>query len=305
MRFLSAAAVLLVASSVVSAQGRVPEGVEAIRDVEYGVAKDVSLKLDIFRPKEAPEGLMPAVVWIHGGGWRQGDKNNASNAIAAAKRGFFAVSINYRLSGEAAFPAAIEDCKGAVRWVRANAKAYGVDPERIGVWGSSAGGHLALLVGSADDTAGLEGKSGYARESSRVQAVCSWFGPSDFSKAGTVARDPVALFLGGTQEEKPEEYKRASPVTHVSKDDPPVLMVHGDQDTTVKLEQSEIMLKALRDAGVPAELIVVKNAGHSWKPAGGEPEPGTDEILEKSLKFLEEKLGVKGTKPGEGAVEKK
>jgi acetyl esterase/lipase len=295
----------LLAALPVAAQGRIPDDVEAKRDVEYGVANDVSLKLDVYKPKKPPQGLMPAVVWIHGGGWRQGDKNNAQNAIAAAKRGFFAVSINYRLSGEAAFPAAIEDCKGAIRWVRANAKENGVDPDRIGVWGSSAGGHLALLAGCADESAGLEGKSGYAKVSSRVQAVCSWFGPSDFSKAGSVARDPVALFLGGTKEDKAEVYKLASPVTHASKDDPPVLMIHGDKDTTVKLEQSEIMLKALKEAGGSAELVVVKNAGHSWKPEGGAIEPGTDAILEMSLKFLEEKLGAKEAQPGAGEPAKK
>ncbi len=307
MRLAPAFPILLFAVLAIpaSAQRAVPEDVEAIRDVEYGVANDVSLKLDIYRPKKAPEGPMPAIVWIHGGGWRQGDKNNAANAIAAARRGFFAVSINYRLSGEAVFPAAIEDCKGAIRWLRANAKEYGVDPDRIGVWGSSAGGHLALLAGSADASAGLEGKSGYAKVSSRVQAVCSWFGPSDFSNAGTVSRDPVAQFLGGTQEEKAEEYKRASPVTHVSGDDPPVLMIHGDKDKTVDLQQSRIMLEALEKAKVPADLVVVKNAGHGWQPSGGAIEPTVEEILEKSLSFFEEKLGVKKAAKGESAPEKK
>lgn len=275
-----------------AAQRAVPEDVEVRRDVEYGVVGDVSLKLDVYRPKKRPEGLMPAIVWIHGGGWRQGDKNNAANAIAAARRGFFAVSVNYRLSGKAPFPAAIEDCKGAIRWVRATAKDWGVDPDRIGVWGSSAGGHLALLAGCADEAAGLEGKSGYAKVSSRVQAVCSWFGPADFSKAGAVSEDPVALFLGGTREAKPEVYAKASPVTHASQDDPPVLMIHGDRDTTVRLQQSEAMLKALTDAGAKAELITVRHAGHGWKPAGGTPEPTADEIVERSLKFFEDTLGV-------------
>ncbi|MEK7467826.1 MAG: alpha/beta hydrolase [Planctomycetota bacterium] len=288
-----------------AAQGRVPEDVEVKRDVEYGVAKDVSLRLDVYKPKTPPQGLMPAVVWIHGGGWRGGDKNNASNAIAAAKRGFFAVSINYRLSGQAVFPAAIEDCKGAIRWVRANAKEHGVDPDRIGVWGSSAGGHLALLAGCADESAGLEGKSGYAKVSSRVQAVCSWFGPADFTIVGSVSRDPVALFLGGTKAEKEEAYKLASPVTHASKDDPPVLMIHGDQDTTVKVEQSEVMLKALKGVGAPAELVVVKGAGHGWKAEGKSFEPGAAEILEMSLKFLEEKLAAKELQPGNEEPAKK
>lgn len=285
-----------------AAQRAVPEDVEVRRDVEYGVVGDVSLKLDVYRPKKRPEGLMPAIVWIHGGGWRQGDKNNAANAIAAARRGFFAVSVNYRLSGEAPFPAAIEDCKGAIRWVRATAKDWGVDPDRIGVWGSSAGGHLALLAGCADEAAGLEGKSGYAKVSSRVQAVCSWFGPSDFSKAGAVSEDPVALFLGGTREEKPEAYAKASPVTYASKDDPPVLMVHGDRDTTVRLQQSEVMLKVLTEAGAKAELVTVRNAGHGWKPVGGVPEPSAEEVVERSLRFFEEALGV--TKGGETPARK-
>ena len=277
----------------VAAQGRIPADVEVTRDVEYGVANDVSLTLDVYRPRKAPEGLMAAIVWIHGGGWSAGDKNNAANAIAAAKRGFFAVSVNYRLSGEAAFPAAIEDCKGAIRWVRANAKENHVDPDRIGVWGASAGGHLALLAGSADESAGLEGKSGYAKTSSRVQAVCSWFGVSDFTAVNDRANSAEAKFLGGTRAEQPEVYKLASPVTHVSKDDPPVLMIHGDQDMVVSLDQSQRMKKALEKVEVEAELVVVKNAGHVFKPVGGEIQPGMDEIMEKTLGFFEVKLRVK------------
>lgn len=277
-----------------AAQGRaVPDDVDVKRDVEYGVVKDVSLKLDIYRPKKAPQAPMAAIVWIHGGGWRQGDKNNAANAIAAARRGFFAVSINYRLSGEATFPAAIEDVKGAIRWLRANAKDYNVDPDRIGVWGGSAGGHLALLAGCADEKAGLEGKSGYAGTSSRVQAVCSWFGPAEFGNLGTDGDSVIGQFIGGSAKDKPEAYKLASPTTHASKDDPPVLMIHGDKDALVPLSQSETMLKALKTAEVPAELVVVRNAGHGFKPEGGEIEPKSDAILDTSLKFFEEKLAPK------------
>lgn len=279
-----------VAASAQTSDPRAPVEVVVEKDVEYGVASDVSLRLDIYRPKERSQDLMAAVVWIHGGGWRGGDKNNARNARAAAERGFFAVSLNYRLSGVAKFPAAVEDCKCAVRWLRASAEKYGVDPERIGVWGSSAGGHLALMVGLADEKAGLEGKGGYARVSSRVAAVCSWFGPAELEVIGTGGgENAVGLFLG--EGAAAEAYAKASPVTHATPDDPPVLLIHGDKDTLVPLSQSERMLKALEAAAVPVELLVVRGAGHGWK--GAAISPSTEEILERSLGFFEETLAKK------------
>lgn len=299
---LAASAVMILGLSVLTVHAQdprshrtIPAGVEVVRDVEYGQGGGHPLLLDIYRPQQRSERPIPAVIWIHGGGWRAGDKATASNAPAIADHGYFAVSINYRLSGEAAFPAAIEDCKCAVRWLRANAAKYGVDPDRIGVWGGSAGGHLALLVAAAGADAGLEGKGGNEGVSSRVQAVCSFFGPADFTDAtrkqwGQRGAGGVAKFLGGTADEVPELWVLASPATHVSPDDPPTLMVHGEEDPVVPIGQSEYMLAKLQDAKVPAQLIRVKNAGHGFRPMTGVVAPSWDEILASVVKFFDERL---------------
>ncbi len=271
---------------------RLPAGVTAEFDVEYGDAGGEALMLDLYRPAGKAEGPLPAVVWIHGGGWRSGDKNNVANAIALTARGYVLASINYRLSGVAPFPAAVEDCKRAVRWLRSQAGRLGVDPGRIGVWGSSAGGHLSLMVGCADESAGLEGK-GEEGVSSRVRAVCSWFGPADFtSRAGRSGRagDIIRQFLGGGPEEIPDTYALASPLTHVTADDPPVLFVHGDRDTLVPLSHSEVMLAALKKAGVEATLVVVKNGGHGFRPEDDSIEPDYDRIREECVSFFDRHL---------------
>ncbi len=269
-----------------------------IRDVEYGKGGDISLKLDIYIP-ETPLALpMPAVIFIHGGGWEGGDKYPGQIA-SLVRRGFFGVSINYRLSGVAPFPAAIEDCKCAVRWLRANAGKYNVDPDRIGVWGGSAGGHLSLLVGTADASAGLEGSGGWAGYSSRVQAVCSFYGPSDFvswyqdnARFGRTLSSAETKFLGGTMEQKPEIYRRASPVTWVSADDPPLLLVHGDQDTIVPFRQSLIMRDAYKALGLDVTLIRVPGAGHgfiNWP---------TQQIEQAVYEFFFKHLGEKAEPAG-------
>ncbi len=295
---LSALLVVGLARLTVEAQERrrrrLPEGVETLRDIEYGKGGKTSLLLDLYRPADRGEDPLPAVVWIHGGGWRGGGKANGENAAYLAAHGYVAVSIDYRLSGVAPFPAAVEDCKCAVRWLRAHAREYGVDPDRIGVWGGSAGGHLALMVGLADAGAGLEGNGGWKDVSSRVAAVCNWFGPADMTvltgKQSPLSDSPVTQFLGGAPEEIPELYALASPVTHASKDDPPTLLVHGDRDAMVPLSQSEAMLARLEEVGVERELLVVKNAAHGFKPSGGEPEPDHDGILDRCRAFFDEHL---------------
>jgi acetyl esterase/lipase len=255
--------------------------------------------LDIYVPAKPMVTPMPAVVFVHGGGWAQGDKYPGPRAESLAKRGFFAVSINYRLSGVAPFPAAIEDGKCAIRWLRAHAGEYNVDPNHIGVWGSSAGGHLSLLAGTADASAGLEGHGGWAEASSRVQAICSWFGPSDFvtwyqdnARFGRTLSSAETKFLGGTMEQEPEAYKRASPVTWASADDPPLIMFHGDQDRTVPLKQSQLMFDAYRKAGLEATLVTVKNAGHGFGavPAGAIVSPSPNEIDQAVADFFAKHL---------------
>ena len=277
-----------------------------IRDVEYGKGGDVSLKLDIYMPQTPLTTPMPAVVFFHGGGWQSGDKY-PSQITSLVRRGFFGVSINYRLSGVAPFPAAIEDCKCAVRWLRANAGKYNVDPDRIGVWGGSAGGHLSLLAGTADKSAGLEGNGGWADYSSRVQAVCSFYGPSDFvswyrdnARFGRTLSSAETKFLGGTMEQKPEVYRQASPVTWVSAGDPPLLMVHGDRDPVVPFQQSQIMYDAYQALGLDAALIKVVGAGHGFINRPGQPaiSPSPQEINQAVYDFFLKHLGKKAAPEG-------
>lgn len=275
-------------------ESRAPADLDIDRDIEYGKVGDLTLKLDLYRPKDRPKEPLPAVLYIHGGAWKSGDKAPAPpHILALARHGYAVASVNYRLTGVAPFPAQIEDCMCAVQWVRVNAARYGMDPDRIGAWGGSAGGHLVLLLGCADASSGLGSKDGPPGISTRVHAVCSWFGPADLVKAareGTGRTGVLPSFLGGTLEEKPEAYKQASPVTHVTKDDPPVLMIHGDADDVVPIGQSEVMLEKLKEAGVEATLIRVKNAGHGFNPAEGPIEPSKEEITRATIEFFDKHL---------------
>ena len=261
------------------------------RNVEYGKGGEVPLLLDMYAPKTPVTTPAPAIVWIHGGAWRTGDKF-PSQVAAMARRGFFAVSINYRLSGVAPFPAAVEDAKCAIRWLRANAARYAVDPERIGVWGGSAGGHLALMVACADESAGLEGNGGWPGVSSRAKAACSFYGPSDLTALagpyGRLSRDnELVQFLGFTPQENPEMYRRASPVAYVSKGDPPLLLVHGTEDRTVPPRQSELMFDAYQNAGLEAALIKVEGAGHGFQqPPSITIKPSAQEIEQAVADFF-------------------
>ncbi len=228
----------------------------------YGNAGGRELRLDLYQP-ERGEGPFPAVVFIHGGGWRAGHPGQFSRqAMYLAANGYVCVCIDYRLSGEARFPAAIEDCKCAVRWLRAvGAKEYHVDPERIAASGESAGGHLALLLGASGGAAELEGNGGWNEYSSRVQLVAA-FNPA--SELIGFEGESVRKFLGGSSAEVPEQYRLATPATWLDKTDPPMLLLHGDQDKTVPYAQTERFIAALKAAGVEAELYTEKGAGHTW-----------------------------------------
>lgn len=278
-------------------QARLPRGAKVLRDVEYArLSEKRSLKLDLYLPGPAgKDAARPVVIWVHGGGWRGGSKNGTP-ATALIADGFVVASVEYRLSGEAKFPAQINDCKGAVRFLRANAGKYGLDPNAFGAWGSSAGGHLVALMGTAGDANELEGDvGGNPNVSSRVQAVCDWFGPTDLrSNRRRAIPSPVTLLLGGMPADKPQLARQASPVAFVSKDDPPFLIVHGDRDPVVPLSQSERLHESLKEAGVASELHVVKGAGH-----GRFRDPA---VTEKVRKFFLDNLQKKGDGPGEGAV---
>lgn len=246
---------------------------QVLRDLEYARVGAVSLRLDLYLPLHKGETRLPVVVWIHGGGWRGGDKAG-TRAPEVLGEGYAVASINYRLSHQATFPAQIHDCKAAIRWLRAHADEFGLDPERIGVWGSSAGGHLAALLGTSGGVPELEGEvGGNLDRSSRVQAVCDFFGPADllailepgaWPSHGSPT-SPESLLLGGPVAERVELARLASPVTHASPDDPPFLLVHGDRDPMVPLDQSERLHRALTAAGVDSTLYVVRGAGHGFR----------------------------------------
>ena len=271
-----------------------PEGVEMIRDVVFGNGGERELKLNIIRPKEKPAEPTPVVVWIHGGAWRAGSKEGTPT-LALAQKGYFTASISYRLSQEAKFPAQIEDCKCAIRWLRAHAKEYGINPDRIGVWGSSAGGHLVALLGTSGGVADLDGKGGWADQSSRVQAVCDFFGPTDFTRMMEgrstmdhyAANSPESQLIGGPVLDNKDKCAKANPITYVTPDDPPFLIVHGEQDTTVPINSSVLLDEALRKAGVEATFVRVKGGGHGFR---GNTDPSPQRINEMVIEFFDKHL---------------
>ncbi len=250
-----------------------PPGIRVERDLKYGDAPGAANLLDIYLPAEAPASPRPLIVWVHGGGWEGGDKTFGVGA-EIARRGYVVASLNYRLSSEAIFPAQIQDCKGAIRWLRAHATTYHIDPNRVGAFGASAGGHLVALLGTAADAKDIEGTvGGNLDQSSRVQAVCDWFGPTDMSRffeqddAEKIPHQPpevtaIARLFGGAPDRRKELVAQANPLTYVSKHAPPFLIMHGDKDKLVPVGQSRILADALTAAGVECHLEVLEGAGH-------------------------------------------
>jgi acetyl esterase/lipase len=247
------------------------------KDITYATVAGEKLQLDFAVPKEG--GPYPAVVCLHGGGWRGGSRRELSAPTrgrdgepgpsvieAIAARGYAVASVSYRFAPEHKFPAQIEDAKTAVRFLRANAKVYNLDPDRIGALGYSAGAHLALLLGTTDKSADLDGTL-FPEQDSRVGCVVSFFGPTDLSRyAATPAVEDAYMvpFLGKKCKTDPEVYRRASPLDQVTKTSAPVLMIHGTLDIVVPIVHSERMQAKLRKAGVTAELIPVRGEGHGW-----------------------------------------
>jgi acetyl esterase/lipase len=258
-----------------SAQGRhrrrdFPD-VNIVRDVTYKHIDGRNLQLDIYSPKSITHPL-PVVLWIHGHRWSYGSKEQRPPVNLMAQ-GYIVASLDYRPSGEASFPAAIEDCKAAVRWLRANAIAYHIDPDHIGAWGHSAGGHLAALLGTSGGVAELEDAGDNPTFSSRVQAVCDMSGPSDIlqfyeavskSTDGSArrAKSSIEQFLGGSVEQNRAKAIAASPITYVSKDDAAFLIIHGENDMSIPVSQSEAFSDKLKAAGVDATLEIAKGRGH-------------------------------------------
>lgn len=234
------------------------------RNVVYGTVSGENLYLDVYRPKDT-QSKHPAIVFIHGGGFRGGDKSQFGwHANQVIEKGYVAFSLNYRLAPKDLYPAAVDDCQRAIRWIRANAERYGVDPDRIGAAGSSAGGHLVSMLGTCDTLHPTE--DGLATFSSKVSCVVNYFGPTDFRPVVNSPRAVATLanFLGKSAQEAPDLYADASPITHVSKTSVPFLSLHGNNDTSIPIAQSEKLTEALKQAGVEATLLTVEGAGHGF-----------------------------------------
>jgi acetyl esterase/lipase len=263
-----------------------------VSDVQYCTGGGTPLLMDVFIPKHRNGTPTPTVLWIHGGGWERGDKNGNSGAQFLANGGFVTASLSYRLSGDSPFPAAIEDCKCAIRFLRASAAKYGIDADRIGVAGSSAGGHLAELVATADQNAGLEGKGGWQNVSSKVQAAAAYYGISDLTtQFPQDTLQVIVKFFRGTEKAKPELYRKASPIFYVKQDDPPLLLVHGEKDGGVPFDQSVRMAETYRRVGLPVEFIAVKNAGHDFQHIGDAPiSPSVEVIHQRTVDFFKRYL---------------
>lgn len=279
-------------------RGGLPEGVKALRDLAYVENGHERQKLDLYLPEKA-SGPLPLIIWVHGGGWQNGSKEGCPPARQGyLERGYAVASLNYRLSGHAVFPAQIEDCKAGVRWLRAHAKQYGLDPDRFGVWGSSAGGHLVALLGTSGDEKAFD-VGPNLEVSSRVQAVCDYYGPTDLTRmdertapgARMKHNDPASpesALLGGPVQESKEKAARASPLTYVTTNAlPPFLIVHGDSDPVVSYYQSELLFEALKKAGGSVHLHCIQGAGHG-QGFGGK------EIGEKVTAFFDRWLKAGG-----------
>jgi acetyl esterase/lipase len=250
---------------------KVPAGTQVHRNLAYVKGGHERQKLDLYVPEKA-DGPLPVIVWVHPGAWMFGGKEECP-AIPFLGKGYAVASINHRYSRQAPFPAQIEDCKAAIRWLRANAKTYNLDTERFGVWGASSGGHLSALLGTSADVKDLEGTQGETGPSSRVQAVVDWFGPTDVAKMGGMhdnTDSPESRLLGGPVQENKGKAERANPIAYVSKDDPPFLIMHGDRDNMVPFNQNELLYEALKKAGVDATFHPVKGAGHGTREFGSE-----------------------------------
>jgi acetyl esterase/lipase len=260
-----------------------PQGTTVHRDLAYAGGHERQT-LDLYLPTAADP--LPLIIWVHGGAFRMGSKADhvPLDYLAA---GYAVATINYRLSQHAIFPAQIVDVKAAVRWLRAHAGVYGLDANRFAAWGESAGGHLVAMLGTTGSVTEYE-VGDYLEVSSHVQAVVDYFGPTDFLQmdahrpADGMIHDapdsPESELVGGPIQENPERVARANPITYVSDDAPPFLIVHGDQDPLVPYHQSVLLYTALKKVGTPVTLYTVEGAGH-----GGFTDPKVSELTKAFL----------------------
>jgi len=257
-------------------RGIIPKGVRTEWDIQYVPGGDESQRLDLYLPERASDKPLPIIVWIHGGGWNSGGKAGCP-PVRMVTNGYAAASVEYRFSQKAIFPAQIQDCQAAIRWLRANSKKYNIDPDRIGVWGGSAGGHLAALLGTSGGKKAFAPVGGNEDQSDRVNAVCEFFGPTDFNSVMHQAAndkttknifnfntpsDPYSCLIGAHLGEDKQKGDAVSPVHYVSSDNPPILILHGTRDALVPIAQSEEFAAALKEKGVNVLLQRLPGSGH-------------------------------------------
>ncbi len=265
----------------------------AFLDIDYVPNPHPQQRLDIYLPAEG-NGPWPLIIWIHGGGWKMGSKQHCvPYHMKYFEKGFAVASLDYRLTDVATFPAQIQDVKAAVRWLRHSASEYGFDPDRFAVWGDSAGGHLSALIGTSHGHEAFD-VGEHLEVSSAVQAVCDYYGPTEFvsfvqtrgyeGHAGEESAE--TQLLGARVLDRPDLAAIASPITYLSPDDPPFLIVHGDKDPVVPLNQSEQLRDKLQQIGVPVEYFVLEGAAHGG-PAFRDPA-----LKETVLQFFKETLSV-------------
>lgn len=268
----------------------IPPNATVARDITYCKVGSKELKMDAYLPKDRSANLPQALIYIHGGAWITGDKDEGpfeQDLADLIARGYAVFSINYRLAPFSQFPAQIEDCKCAVRSLRANAAKYNVDARRIGVFGSSAGGHLAAFLGTTNGISQLEGWGGYPEASSSVQAVVTYFGPADLTTSDWGFIDKLGfLTVFGTS----RNWAKASPINYVTKGDAPFYVIGGDRDDRVDVRQAQAMYARLQAVGVPSELLIVKNCDHEFSPKGGALNPSRGEVTKRLGDFFDKTL---------------
>lgn len=275
-----------------------PETVTLETNLVFGTGGKQPLHLDLTRPKQG-DGPFPALVMVHGGGWLGGDKESLRSFMYHfSQQGIVCISIEYRLAPKSTFPAAVEDVKCAVRWLRANAAKYHLDPTRIGALGGSAGAHLVAFLGTTNGEKQWEGTGGNEKQSSSICAMVCMSGPYDLpllyrnsvkqkEEEARGIRQAMEAFLGGTPEQAKAQYKAASPISHASKKSIPTMLTHGPNDTLVPIEQSEVFSARLQKVGAEVEFFRMEGAGHA--DFGTKPEEAVARITAFVQKHLKTK----------------
>lgn len=292
-------------------RGQKSSPVSIMEDIEFATyelaGETKSLQLDLYQPNQPDVERWPVIVYIHGGGW-EGDSRKSCPGEEMSRYGYTVACVSYRYSYEATFPAQIYDVKVAVRWLRAHANTYDLDPEQFGAIGQSAGGHLSALLGTSGGVPELEGDQGYGEFSSAVQAVVDWYGPTDFTqvplafegvptaKEFELLKDRpwahltrvMTQLIGGPLPDHPALVALANPISFVTPDDPPFQVLHGTRDSIVSVRQSEILVEALQAQGVPVEFYRDETRGHNSK--GAEGEAIAPELMDRTIAFFDRHL---------------